>query len=54
LEYWIISPQDKTFLKYTLIKGKYQLSRLMTTGDMIKTNILPGFTLDLEIVFAGI
>jgi len=54
LEYWIISPQDKTFLKYTLINGKYQPSRLMTTGDMIKTNILPGFTLDLEIVFAGI
>lgn len=54
LEYWIISPQDKTFLKYTLVDGKYQPSKLLTTGDIITTNILPGFELDLETVFAGI
>ena len=53
-EYWIISPQDKTFLKYTLIKSHYQPSRLMTTGDIITTNILPGFELNLDTVFAGI
>jgi Uma2 family endonuclease len=53
-EYWIISPQDITFLKYTLINGHYQASRLMSTGDIITTPILPGFELDLEIVFADI
>ncbi len=52
-EYWIISPQDKTFLKYTLTKGHYQPSRLMTIGDTITTAILPGFELDLETVFAS-
>ncbi|MFC0517979.1 Uma2 family endonuclease [Mucilaginibacter angelicae] len=51
-EYWIVSPQDKTFLRYTLISGAYQPSRLMTTGDIITTEILPGFELDLDTVFA--
>jgi Uma2 family endonuclease len=53
-EYWIISPQDKTFLKNVLTDGRYQPTRLMTTGDIITTPILPGFELDLETVFAGI
>ncbi|GAB2704526.1 Uma2 family endonuclease [Mucilaginibacter koreensis] len=52
LEYWIVSPQDKTFLKYTLNdEGQYQPSRLMTMGDMITTPVLPGFVLDLNTVF---
>jgi len=54
LEYWIVSPQDKTFLKYTLsAEGLYQPSKLMTIGDKIETSILPGFALDLEIIFEG-
>jgi len=53
-EYWIVSPQDKTFLKYTLTANQYQPSKLMTIGDMITTPILPGFELDLETVFAGV
>lgn len=52
-EYWIISQQDETFLKYTLIDEKYQPSRLMTTGDVITTPILPGFNLDLNVVFGN-
>lgn len=53
-EYWIVSPQDKTFLKYTLTANQYQPSKLMTIGDIITTPILPGFELDLETVFADI
>ena len=53
-EYWIISPQDESFLKYTLVDGHYQASRLMTIGDIITTPILPGFELSLETVFSGI
>ena len=52
-EYWIISTQDKTILKYTLVEGNYQPSRLMTMGEIITTPILPGFELNLETVFAG-
>jgi Uma2 family endonuclease len=51
-EYWIISPQDKTFLQYTLTReGRYQASRLMTMGDEVTTPVLPGFTLNLDIIF---
>jgi Uma2 family endonuclease len=52
LEYWIVSPQDKTFLKYTLDnEGQYQPSRLLTMGDTVTTPVLPGFVLDLNTVF---
>jgi len=54
-EYWIVSPQDKTFLKYTLTDaGHYQASRLMTVGDEVSTPILPGFVLNLDTVFENI
>jgi Uma2 family endonuclease len=51
-EYWIIHPSEKTFLKYTLVNGTYQASRLLTIGDEVITPILPGFVLSLEEVFA--
>jgi Uma2 family endonuclease len=54
LEYWLISPQDKSFLKYTLVNSKYQPSRLMADDAIITTPILPGFELNLNTVFAGI
>lgn len=54
-EYWIVSPQDKSFLQYTLTdEGRYQASRLMTLGDEVITRILPGFILDLDIIFENI
>jgi len=51
-EYWIIHPQEKTFLKYTLTSGKFQPSRLLTMGDTVETPILPGFVLSLDELFA--
>ncbi|WP_342647020.1 Uma2 family endonuclease [Mucilaginibacter sp. CSA2-8R] len=54
-EYWIVSPQDKTFLQYTLTDaGRYQASRLMTVGDEVTTPVLPDFVLDLDIIFENI
>jgi Uma2 family endonuclease len=53
-EYWIISPQDFTFQQYTLFDSKFKPSRLFTVGDIITTPILPGFELDLEMVFTKI
>jgi Uma2 family endonuclease len=49
-EYWVVSQQDKTFLVYTLVNGKYQASRLMTNG-IITTPILPGYQLSLDRLF---
>ncbi|RYE21452.1 MAG: Uma2 family endonuclease [Sphingobacteriaceae bacterium] len=52
-EYWIVSPQDKTFLKYTLNQeGVYVASKLLPSDAEVITPILPGFVLKLEDVFA--
>jgi Uma2 family endonuclease len=47
-EYWVVHPTDCTVLIYTLVDGKFKPSRLFTSGDRIKSSVLPGFTLDLE------
>ncbi|WP_237488002.1 Uma2 family endonuclease [Hufsiella arboris] len=52
-EYWIIHPEEKTFFKYILNEeGKFVPSRLLTIGDEVATEVLPGFVLSLEDVFA--
>lgn len=50
-EYWVVSPQDNTFIVYTLINGKYNASRLMVAGDIITSSVLEGFSLDLIELF---
>ncbi len=53
-EYWVVSPQNNTFIVYTLIDGRYDASRLMVAGDVITSAILPGFSLDLAALFEHI
>jgi Uma2 family endonuclease len=53
-EYWIVSPQDQTFLVYTSVDGKFQLSPVKTTGDVVTSVVLPGFSLDLTELFSEI
>lgn len=51
-EYWIISPEEKTLLKYTMDRqGKYQPSKLFTLSEKVNSVVLPGFELDLDDVF---
>ena len=50
-EYWVVSPQNQTFILNTLTDGKYQPSRIMTTGDIVISSVLPGFSLDLTGLF---
>lgn len=51
-EYWIVSPEEKTLLKYTLDRqGKYQPSKLFTLSEKVYSEVLPGFELDLDKVF---
>ena len=51
-EYWVVSPTEKTFLKYTLDEnGRYQPSKLFTLSEKVHSAILPGFLLDLDEVF---
>jgi len=50
-EYWIVSPQDKTFLVNRLVDGHYVTSRPMVAGDIVTTTVLPGFEMDLKELF---
>ena len=52
-EYWVVSSGDKTLLKYTLNKeGKFQSSKLFTLNEKVYSEVLQGFELDLDEVFA--
>ena len=51
-EYWVVSPGEKTLLKYTLDReGKYRPSKLFTLSEKVYSDLLPGFELDLDAVF---
>lgn len=54
-EYWIIEPQGKIFFRYILNeKEKFESTRLLTIGDEVTTSLFPGFTLNLDEVFADL
>jgi len=50
-EYWIVSPQDNTFIVNTLTDGRYITSRPMAAGKIFKSSVLPGFSIDLKELF---
>ncbi|MBI0398779.1 Uma2 family endonuclease [Cyclobacterium marinum] len=50
-EYWVIHPDERTLLIYTLETGNYRPSRLYTMGDRVMSEVLLGFELDLDEVF---
>jgi len=52
-EYWIVMPYEKTMFIYTMTDGKYQPSKLLASGDIVTSSILPGFSLDLADLFSG-
>lgn len=51
LEYWVVSPQDNTFLVYVLTNGKYVPLRTMVAGDVFTSSALEGYSLDLTELF---
>lgn len=51
-EYWIIHPNENTFFRYKLNSdNRFIADRLLTSGSFIKTDVLPGFELNLEEMF---
>ncbi|MFO7824479.1 MAG: Uma2 family endonuclease [Cyclobacterium sp.] len=50
-EYWVVHPDERTLLIYTLEAGKYRPSRLFTFGDRVRSQAIPAFELDLDEVF---
>lgn len=53
-EYWIVSPENQTFTINTLIDQRYVTSRMMTSGDVVESAVIKGFSLDLKSFFEGI
>jgi Uma2 family endonuclease len=53
-EYWVIHPDYQNILQYTLVNDQYIPSKLMTSGDVLHSKVLEGFSLDLEDFFADI
>ncbi len=53
-EYWIVSPQNEYFIKYTLVDGRYYPSRPMVAGDVVESSVLEGFSLNLENLFKNL
>ncbi|MGY6522975.1 MAG: Uma2 family endonuclease [Mongoliitalea sp.] len=50
-EYWLLDPESQTLLVYTLENKSYKASRLMTSGDIVYSQALEGFSLNLEEFF---
>jgi Uma2 family endonuclease len=53
-EYWVVSPQNEYFIKYTLVDGRYYPSRPMVAGDVVESSVLEGFSLNLENLFKNL
>ena len=53
-EYWIIHPSEETMVINSLIDGKYQPSKLFSHGDVIKSEVVKGFELELTAFFEKI
>ena len=53
-EYWVIHPNEYTLLIYTLSEGKYFASKLFTVGDIVSSEAIEGFKLNLEEVFQNV
>ena len=53
-EYWIIHAETQDLLIYSLTNGKYVPSLLLTSGDVVESNVIVGFKLDLEEFFGDI
>ena len=52
MEYWVISPQNQTFLMHTLVDGQYVLSPLKVAGDTVTSSVLPGLEFNLSAIFS--
>ncbi|NDC40408.1 MAG: Uma2 family endonuclease [Chitinophagia bacterium] len=54
LEYWVVSPEDKTFVQYVLANGKFVPSKQMVAGEVVHSVVLDSFSIDLAKMFAHI
>jgi Uma2 family endonuclease len=52
-EYWLIDPERKTVFVLWLEGNTYQEHGLFLLGDQATSRLLPGFTVDVNALFAA-
>ena len=52
-EYWVVFPAEPALMIYTLTENKYTASRMLMSGDVATSSLLPGFSLILSELFKG-
>jgi len=50
-EYWIVDPNNKTVIKYTLEKGKYIGDKIRGEEEILNSSIFPELSINLSEVF---
>jgi Uma2 family endonuclease len=50
-EYWIVEPRLKLIEVFSLEGGKYRLDNYAVESGTVTSRLLPGFAVDLEIIF---
>ncbi len=53
-EYWIVQPQDRSLIIFTLTEAGYQPSKPLTKGDIATSQVLPGLEIDLDELFIDV
>ncbi len=53
-EYWIVQPQDRSLIIFTLTEAGYQPSKPLTKGDLATSQVLPGLAIDLDELFIDV
>jgi Uma2 family endonuclease len=54
-EYWLVNPNDKSLIIFVLDdSGKYQPSKPLTMGDKATSQVLDGFSVDLDELFVNV
>lgn len=51
-EYWIINPHEENLIVFILNhEGKYENAKMYTDGDILTTDILPGYKINVNEIF---
>ena len=52
-EYWIADPIYQTIEVYTMINDRYRLFSFAEEKGRVTSSVLPGFEMDVQIIFEG-
>jgi Uma2 family endonuclease len=54
IEYWVVFPEERAIVIYTLTDGKYLGSRPFTEGQIITSKVLAAFELNITDIFENL